>query len=107
VGHGGSGPPPSPASVTVSWPKVPGAVAYTVERENYTGFGPVVSLGATCATAVAFTGFMVQAGRPPLAKIYFEDRSGGLVVGSTYRYRVTAFGPAGQKGSKTGVWLVP
>lgn len=114
-GQGGSGPPPTPATVNLSWPRVTGAVAYTVERENYTGFGPVVSLGATCVNPQPFLFFLPklthsQSGQVLYVNqgntIHFTDGSGALAVGSTYRYRVTAFGRAGQKGSKTAVWLV-
>ena len=92
--------------VSVQWRKVSGAVAYTVERENYTGFGSVI-LGSTCLTPVAFTGFLsFDWASSFVTSIVFEDASGGLAVGSTYRYRVTAFGATGQKGSRTGVWLV-
>ena len=95
-----------PLTVSLSWTRVSGAVAYSVERENYTGFGAVSTIGSSCGNLKAFFGMIVPPFKTPIPYIYFTDDTGGLVAGSGYRYRVTAFGAAGEKGSKTGVILV-
>lgn len=87
--------------IAVEWAAVNGAVAYTVEREDYTGFGQPILLVSTCTTRL-----YDRFGNPGNVTVYFVDGSGGLVVGSSYRYRVTAFNSAGQRGSKTGIWTM-
>ncbi len=114
-GQGGSGPPPTPPAVTLTWTRVAGAVAYTVEREDALRFGPVTTLGTTCTNPQSFTFWYPKPTAMPSGQVLYVNQganrlilrdSGPLVAGSTYRYRVTAFGPAGQKGWKASAWKV-
>jgi len=97
-------------SVRVVWPRIPSAVAYTVERENYTSFGSAIRVGSSCVSLSPFVGFEPNrdpfSAKPASPIIIFQDGSGGLVAGSGYRYKVTAFNAAGQRGSKTAILLI-
>lgn len=104
---------PSPSSFTLQeetpggprfyWPAVPGAVAYVVDRA-VDGTTSWKLAGTTCGSPNAIRSQTYTNGE---SRVFFEDISGGVVAGTTYVYRVKAFGAAGEMGWNSTRWTAP
>ncbi|MDQ6887158.1 MAG: hypothetical protein M3068_07655 [Gemmatimonadota bacterium] len=114
--------PPGPVGgAQIDWDFMPGAVAYVIVRQEalmstanaalsttYPAYpigvaGAPTVAGTSCSTPGAFK----KIGPYPFGTrqwIRFKDISGGITPGATYRYAVTAFGPAGESGTTSGYW---
>ncbi|MBC7790782.1 MAG: hypothetical protein H7Z74_12610 [Anaerolineae bacterium] len=92
-----------PSGIELEWPAVPGAVAYLVERA-VDGTSDWIVAASTCGSPDAIREYERTSGQ---TRIWFRDIAGGVELGKTYVYKVTAVGAAGEVGWNSVRWSPP